>query len=822
MWVPATARLGAALFIFIRQVTGSEPLIANFDQQGYPGALSLVQLRASARSSALAEAVVEVGATYEEPSELRSGQVAFFRSIAAGRYLSYDDHAGVRAPFADRRGRSGFLLVKKKDGRIKDNLPINAGDTVYLKTYRGDFIDVEDAALRTRWKTADDWQSFVISKNGTGPIRRHDTIYLQTHLGKFIQVAAGNVTAQGSEAAKAHAFTIDAEPRGDKVEDQPGTSKIVRSGDVAYLWTPRGTQVGITETGRVHANRSDFGGMPGVLLLKEEFGDLLRGSPLRSGDVVYLRTYKGYYLAAENNTISTRWREVGPWQAFFIRKSGGGLIHTHDAVSFEAHNGEHLLAKADGVLLASGKTPAAEHEFVLKVREAPTLEAHDRKLRSGDAIFLRARSGKYAGVDNAHGAHVRYSNTLGRPGFFLLKVEYGEVQDGFGIRSGDVVCLKSYRGEFLDVEGHLVQARWSDPGDYQVFVAKKAEEGPLMDGDAVSFLAHTGEHLTEFNESLWSEGLKANASHFFSLYRPRFGALHDVVGRDGVIMISMEKEGQPRRHEHSLLALTNASVFPVSFPATDSASAIPTQLQLTCPLAEQPGSSEWCEEMGRVGEPGCSSVPEQAIADSHRRALLKAKKRGDRYGKLEENAPNWTAILEEDAVPVDAAAFDEQFRAAWAALPNGTKLVRLGWCDFADELGGVEDRAFSRHGQLRLVAERWFTTEEGKRQYHTGGCTTGYVVHRSLLDEMLQMFPCCCAFDCCLERHLLRAPARRPAEEGQVAEGDFTEFRGREVMVDMDHEQAGEFSRGFASFRQSGVLVQDHRPFSIFGEFPEA
>merc|ERR1719265_511207 len=503
------------------------------------------------------------------------------------------------------------------------------------------------------------------------------------------------------------------------------------------------TQVGITETGEVITNRSDFGGMPGVLLLKGEFGDLLRGSPLRSGDVVYLRTYKGYYIDVENSTVSTRWREVGPWQAYFIRKAGGALIHKKDLVSFEAHNGHYLMAGKRGGMFAHGTLPAAEHAFRLQVRELPALGAKDTKLHSGDAVFLRSRSGKYIGIDDAQGTHAKYPNILGRPGFFLLKVEYGEVQDKIGINSGDVVCLKSYRGEFLDVEGKLVQARWSDPGDLQVFVAAKPAGGALQDGDEVSIQAHTGEYLIGINGSLWSEGVEANASHIFSLYRPPFGSLHDVVGRDGVIMISTDDDHH--RHDHSLRALNGAQIFPVLFEATSAARALSNQLQLTCPLADQPGSSEWCDEMGRHNQPGCSSVPEQAIADSHRRALLKAKKRGDRFGVLEENAPNWTAVLEGDVVPVDAAGFNEQFQDAWAALPSEAKLVRLGWCDFADELGSVEDRTRSQHGKLRLVSERWFTNFDGNRQYHTGGCTTGYLVHRSILDELLQMFPCCCS-----------------------------------------------------------------------------
>jgi len=53
---------------------------------------------------------------------------------------------------------------------------------------------------------------------------------------------------------------------------------------------------------------------------------------------------------------------------------------------------------------------------------------------------------------------------------------------------------------------------------------------------------------------------------------------------------------------------------------------------------------------------GCRSKTEQAITDSHRRALQAA---------MERNNSEWTAILEDDVVPLHPGYFDASFKEAW-------------------------------------------------------------------------------------------------------------------------------------------------------------
>lgn len=276
-------------------------------------------------------------------------------------------------------------------------------------------------------------------------------------------------------------------------------------------------------------------------------------------------------------------------------------------------------------------------------------------------------------------------------------------------------------------------------------------------------------------------------------------------------MITLQREGEQRRSGYSLGKLEEAQIFPVEFPATDAKKAPYWELHLTCPLESETGTAQWCNDMGRLGQPGCRSAVEQAITDSHRRALVSAMTRESDY--------EWTAIIEDDVVPFQPEKFSDAFRQAWQGVPEEVKVVRLGWCTFESDLGEVKDRVHGadagQRGHFKLVRERWWTDDKGREHYYTGGCTTGYMVHKSFIQEMLKIFPCCCPIDCCLERQLFYAPAK----EHSSADDEWSKWRGHEIMIDMDGWSSRAYSKGFATFNQSGVLLQDNR--NIQSERPE-
>eukprot|EP00928_Gymnodinium_smaydae_P053412 TRINITY_DN37402_c0_g1_i1.p1 TRINITY_DN37402_c0_g1~~TRINITY_DN37402_c0_g1_i1.p1 ORF type:complete len:637 (+),score=101.93 TRINITY_DN37402_c0_g1_i1:22-1932(+) len=273
-----------------------------------------------------------------------------------------------------------------------------------------------------------------------------------------------------------------------------------------------------------------------------------------------------------------------------------------------------------------------------------------------------------------------------------------------------------------------------------------------------------------------------------------YGNVHSVVGEKGVWQIRMNGT----RHVYSESQLHAAGIVPSRFEATDAATADAKQLRESCPLFSEPETQRTCFTQAKhMSEPGCKSRAEQAITDSHRRAFIAAKERTD---------SDWTAIIEDDVVPLHPGFFDEAFQRAWAKVPPETKMVRLGWCSFESDLGPIRRETFADAGEFRLVRRMSWSDGAGQSHYYTGGCTTGYIVHRSLLDELLAMFPCCCPIDCCLERQLFYTRA-----QPWFLNLYSGKLRGEQIMMNMDAWDSKEDAFNYTSFAQGGVLVQDNR-----------
>jgi len=250
---------------------------------------------------------------------------------------------------------------------------------------------------------------------------------------------------------------------------------------------------------------------------------------------------------------------------------------------------------------------------------------------------------------------------------------------------------------------------------------------------------------------------------------PELSALHEVVGRDGVLLIEVERAN---RKSETNPKLNEVGIYPTIFPAVDVEDASPDTLRDGCLVKDEPA----CGSKAGVG---CGHAVEQAIAESHRQALLKAESR---------NA-TWTAILEDDAVPVDPTEFNANFKKVWAQIPPETGLVRLGWCVLTHgkhSANSTSDSFFLLSGHM------------------LGGCTTAYMVRRDFVRTVLGVFPCCAALDACFAWDLFLWPPN-------CGEEDTGKCWAQKYVMGIDAADSEKLTDGWTGFAQRGILAQDNR-----------
>jgi hypothetical protein len=189
-------------------------------------------------------------------------------------------------------------------------------------------------------------------------------------------------------------------------------------------------------------------------------------------------------------------------------------------------------------------------------------------------------------------------------------------------------------------------------------------------------------------------------------------------------MIGLERT--PDRYTFAANQLKTIGIYPSTMPATDGSCASPEALGKGCAAHGSPRCG------GKTGD-GCAFSAEAAIADSHRRALEIA------YSRPQQ----WTAIFEDDTIPVqiEGVNWDYEFNVAWKALPSNAKIVRLSWC-VAPGLSGRVPQPAAGGSRFQWVQ----ATSDA-----IGGCTAAYIVHKSIIPQLLAVFPCCSAVDCCYE-----------------------------------------------------------------------
>mmetsp|Transcript_118115 Transcript_118115/g.204116 ORF Transcript_118115/g.204116 Transcript_118115/m.204116 type:complete len:474 (-) Transcript_118115:71-1492(-) len=236
-------------------------------------------------------------------------------------------------------------------------------------------------------------------------------------------------------------------------------------------------------------------------------------------------------------------------------------------------------------------------------------------------------------------------------------------------------------------------------------------------------------------------------------------SLHDIVGPHGVLMISLDSASA--RFDQSSRLLSQVGIHVERFGATDDSTATPQELAEGCMKNTSTDVKTFC--LDRAGQ-GCLGDTEQAIALSHRKALEWAKKRDG----------EWTAVFEDDAVPAPLENWELVFRDAWAKLPKTVKFVRLGWCywEHDDWTYPVFEVPFAE-SNISILVESW--KSHGETRYDPGGCTTAYMVHKDILDEVLNLFPCCGPVDSCYKWDFFKR-----------VDPDTNKFHGLHAMLSLD------------------------------------
>mmetsp|Transcript_44658 Transcript_44658/g.83231 ORF Transcript_44658/g.83231 Transcript_44658/m.83231 type:complete len:493 (-) Transcript_44658:121-1599(-) len=279
-------------------------------------------------------------------------------------------------------------------------------------------------------------------------------------------------------------------------------------------------------------------------------------------------------------------------------------------------------------------------------------------------------------------------------------------------------------------------------------------------------------------------------------------ALHDIVGPDGVLMITLDRMSE--RFNESARVLGQVGIKPTRVSAVDMKVASKEELARGCPKQGDPGVKEQCEKPqvdrgskkleGKAGF-GCMWPTEQAVAASHRKALEIAKERD----------AEWTAIFEDDTVPAPHSDWNGALRDLWSKLPAKTKFVRLGWCqlgimDWRDPV--IQVHYANTTGAAAVEKEGCCST----MYYDPGGCTTAYMVHKDILDEILGVYPCCGPVDSCYKWDWYKSYDAKSDKD-----------RGLEIMMSLDTTNQPLWDD---NVEHHGLILQDRENIESAQEIP--
>jgi len=123
-----------------------------------------------------------------------------------GARLDVDDYT-IRARWTADRSLQEFVLEGDHSGTIR------SGDTVYLKNFFGNYIDVNGTRVEAQWHDRGKWQRLQIERAVFGPVSNDavsngDVVYFRSHTGMYIDVVGHEVRARWPDQGEWQAFWI--------------------------------------------------------------------------------------------------------------------------------------------------------------------------------------------------------------------------------------------------------------------------------------------------------------------------------------------------------------------------------------------------------------------------------------------------------------------------------------------------------------------------------------------------------------------------------------------------------------------------------------
>jgi hypothetical protein len=276
-----------------------------------------------------------------------SGDIVFLKSGSGfGNHIEAEMQF-VHARWKQRAGWQALAIEKTGSGAI------HSGDTVFLKTHSGVFIDVEGDEVRARFSERGTWQGLIIEKAEGGAISNGDVVCLLAHTGKHIDVEGASVQARWHDCGAWQQLMVQKE-----------VPSAVPVGATVFLKTFTGTFID-AEAGAVQARWAERGTWQEFVI------ESSAGTSIFTGDIVYLRSHTGDHLDVEGDAVRARWEDRGNWQALIIEKSVAGPIYDGDVVYLRSHTGKYIDAQGDSTVQARWNVHGAWQSLVIILKTFP-------------------------------------------------------------------------------------------------------------------------------------------------------------------------------------------------------------------------------------------------------------------------------------------------------------------------------------------------------------------------------------------------------------------------------------------------------------------
>lgn len=450
------------------------------------------------------EALHDANISNSQPAALRSADTILLQVHTGMVWDVVLDTVRARWPQQTELFSMQALVIEKEGGGF-----ICSGDTVYLRSGAGKYIDVFGRQVMARWSDRGTMQALVITggnASGIGSIiTSGQTVFFQADEGKYIEVEQDVLLVLKAVPSPSAAMQIQTAtpaetspqllglPKTSLVNQANSTSDtVVNPGDVIFLWGHEGFSIDVGDQ-NIQARWSLRGNWQAITIEKAGSG------PISSGDSVFLRTCFGSYIGVDGLSATlTPGRTAA--NAFTIIKEAAGLVFSGDAVFFQVMLTGKLLDVENQQVQARWTDLGLFQAFVIEREDPGASKVGDK------VVFLAPSTGKRLGLHGsdilarwdymtpARALFLANDENLG-PWMHAFTIEGG---DGRALYSGDSVALRAYTGNLVDAgqDGSQLQARWPKPGGWQTFILqRKLGAGPVRPGDAVFLQAYNGNRV---------------------------------------------------------------------------------------------------------------------------------------------------------------------------------------------------------------------------------------------------------------------------------------------------------------------------------------